>query len=80
MKTRFEQHMHRHQGIAWAEVRAKLENDDIRALGGALFCDRRYGKVFVYHNGAQSYEQGIGAARAALDQTLLSLTSSLWES
>ena len=28
---------------------------DIRTLGGALFCDRRYGKVFVYHNGAQSY-------------------------
>lgn len=28
---------------------------DIRALGGALFCDRRYGKVFVYHNGAPSY-------------------------
>ena len=28
---------------------------DIRSLGGALFCDRRYGKVFVYHNGAQSY-------------------------
>jgi hypothetical protein len=28
---------------------------DIRKLGGALFCDRRYGKVFVYHNGAQSY-------------------------
>jgi hypothetical protein len=28
---------------------------DIRALGGALFCDRRYGKVFVYHNGAESY-------------------------
>ena len=28
---------------------------EIRALGGALFCDRRYGKVFVYHNGAQSY-------------------------
>lgn len=27
----------------------------VRALGGALFCDRRYGKVFVYHNGAQSY-------------------------
>jgi hypothetical protein len=27
----------------------------IRALGGALFCDRRYGTVFVYHNGAQSY-------------------------
>jgi hypothetical protein len=28
---------------------------DIRSLGGALFGDRRYGKVFVYHNGAQSY-------------------------
>ncbi|HWA37725.1 MAG TPA: DUF4256 domain-containing protein [Burkholderiales bacterium] len=28
---------------------------DVRALGGALFCDRRYGKVFVYHYGAQSY-------------------------
>lgn len=27
----------------------------IRALGGALFGDRRYGQVFVYHNGAQSY-------------------------
>jgi hypothetical protein len=29
--------------------------DDVRDLGGALFCDRRYGRVFVYHNGAQSY-------------------------
>lgn len=28
---------------------------DIRGLGGALFADYRYGKVFVYHNGAQSY-------------------------
>ena len=28
---------------------------DVRELGGALFCDRRYGRVFVYHNGAQSY-------------------------
>lgn len=28
---------------------------DVRSLGGALFCDRRYGKVFVYHNGADSY-------------------------
>jgi hypothetical protein len=27
----------------------------VRALGGALFCDRRYGQVFTYHNGAQSY-------------------------
>ena len=28
---------------------------DIRKLGGALFCDRRYGNVFLYHNGAESY-------------------------
>jgi hypothetical protein len=29
--------------------------DGIRKLGGALFCDRRYNTVFVYHNGAESY-------------------------
>ena len=29
--------------------------NDVRSLGGALFCDRRYDKVFVYHNGAESY-------------------------
>lgn len=28
---------------------------DVRQLGGALFCERRYGKVFVFHNGADSY-------------------------
>ena len=28
---------------------------DIRELGGALYCDRRYNHVFVYHNGAESY-------------------------
>jgi len=28
---------------------------DIRKLGGALFCDRRFGHVFLYHNGAESY-------------------------
>ncbi len=28
---------------------------EIRKLGGALFCDRRYDAVFVYHNGAESY-------------------------
>ena len=27
----------------------------IRELGGALFCDRRYDHVFLYHNGAESY-------------------------
>ncbi|WP_214229183.1 DUF4256 domain-containing protein [Pedobacter sp. B4-66] len=29
--------------------------DDIRKLGGAIFCDYRYGTVFKYHNGAESY-------------------------
>lgn len=29
--------------------------DDIRKLGGAIFCDRRFGRVFTYHNGAESY-------------------------
>ena len=28
---------------------------DVRKLGGALFCDRRYDTVFLYHNGAESY-------------------------
>lgn len=28
---------------------------DIRKLGGAIFCDRRYNHVFTYHNGAESY-------------------------
>lgn len=28
---------------------------DIRKRGGALFCDRRFGHVFIYHNGAESY-------------------------
>jgi len=31
---------------------------EIRKLGGALFCDRRYDHVFVYHNGAESYYGG----------------------
>jgi Protein of unknown function (DUF4256) len=29
--------------------------DEIRKLGGAIFCDRRYNNVFTYHNGAESY-------------------------
>jgi hypothetical protein len=35
---------------SWVKTPAR-----IRALGGALFCDRRYDHVFVYHNGAESY-------------------------
>ena len=34
--------------------------DAIRERGGALFCDRRYDHVFVYHNGAESYFGGRG--------------------
>src|SRR6185369_4555074 len=33
---------------------------NIRELGGALYCDRRYGHVFVYHNGAESYYSARG--------------------
>jgi hypothetical protein len=35
---------------SWVKTPAEIRN-----LGGALFCDRRYGHVFVYHNGASSY-------------------------
>ena len=38
---------------------------DIRKLGGAIFGDYRYGKVFIYHNGAQSY-YGVRAFRGSL--------------
>jgi hypothetical protein len=38
---------------------------EIRKLGGALYCDRRYGRIFVGHNGADSYYSGRGF-RAAL--------------
>jgi len=34
--------------------------EEIRKLGGAMFCDRRYNTVFVYHNGAESYYSGRG--------------------
>lgn len=34
--------------------------NNIRSLGGALFCDRRYETVFVYHNGAESYYSSRG--------------------
>ena len=35
---------------SWVETPA-----EIRKLGGAIFCDRRFGRVFTYHNGAESY-------------------------
>lgn len=37
-----------------------LTPTDIRKLGGAIFCDRRYGQVFTYHNGADSYYSARG--------------------
>jgi hypothetical protein len=33
---------------------------EMRKLGGALFGDRRFGRVFFYHNGAESYYSGRG--------------------
>lgn len=39
--------------------------DNIRKLGGALFCDRRYDTVFTYHNGADSY-YGVRGFRGSL--------------
>ncbi len=40
---------------SWVKTPAK-----IRELGGALFCDRRFDAIFVYHNGAESYYAGRG--------------------
>ena len=38
---------------SWVSTPAEMRN-----LGGALFCDRRYDRVFTYHNGAESYYAG----------------------
>lgn len=65
LTTRFEKNMQRHEGIAWADVRARLEasSDALKALrqmeatGGepdVIGLDKN-GKVFACHNGAQSY-------------------------
>ena len=66
LQARFDKHPGRHQGITWADVQtlgtfdAKTSSwiatpPDVRALGGALFGDWRYGRVFIYPNGVQSY-------------------------
>ena len=36
-------------------INIRSATSEIRKLGGAIFCDRRYDHVFVYHNGAESY-------------------------
>jgi hypothetical protein len=38
--------------------------DSVRELGGAIFCDRRYNRVFTYHNGAESYYAARGFRRS----------------
>ena len=43
-----------------------LTPEDIRALGGAIFCERRYGRVFTFHNGADSY-YGVRGFRCTLE-------------
>ena len=42
-----------------------LTPEDVRGLGGALFCERRYGRTFTFHNGADSY---YGVASCACDR------------
>ena len=39
---------------------------EVRDLGGALFCDRRFNKVFLYHNGAESYYAARGFRASVL--------------
>ncbi|MBY0357304.1 MAG: DUF4256 domain-containing protein [Candidatus Obscuribacterales bacterium] len=51
LKIRFEKNMKRHDDLEWAKHKYR----ELQKLGGALFCDRRYDTVFLYHNGAESY-------------------------
>lgn len=63
LKTRFESNRIHRGELSWAVVLARLEAhpealDALRWMeesGGALFCERRYGAVFLFHNGADSY-------------------------
>ena len=53
-----EQHYHALQTLGQFDLKTSswiATPVEIRKLGGALFCDRRFGRVFVYHNGAESY-------------------------
>ena len=63
LEQRFAANMSRHPSHQWSEVKQRLlaapdKLTTIQAMqdtGGALFADRRYNQVFVYHNGAESY-------------------------
>ncbi len=58
-----EEHYRALQGVSEFDTKSSSwihTPPEIRNLGGALFCDRRYGRVFVYHNSAQSYYSGRG--------------------
>ncbi len=52
-----EQYRHYHNTVQFDSKTSSwvFTPEDIRGLGGALFCDFRFGRVFTYHNGAESY-------------------------
>jgi class 3 adenylate cyclase len=53
-----EEHYHALQKLGEFDLKTSswvMTPPDIRRLGGAIFCDRRFGRVFTYHNGAESY-------------------------
>ncbi len=55
---RMEELYHRLQSLGEFDLKTSswiTTPDDIRDKGGALFCERRYGTVFTFHNGADSY-------------------------
>jgi hypothetical protein len=61
LQARFDANMGRHPGLVWAKVPARLRTPpEIRELGGAIYGDRRYNRVFIGHNGAESYYGGRG--------------------
>ncbi|HEX2099478.1 MAG TPA: DUF4256 domain-containing protein [Candidatus Synoicihabitans sp.] len=58
-----EEQYHHLQGIGVFDTKSSSwlkTPPDVRKLGGAIFGDRRFGRVFVYHNGADSYYSGRG--------------------
>lgn len=74
LKARFEKNLGRQQGLVWAKVQARLEvrPEKLWSLAemertggepetrGAIYGDCRYNRVFIGHNGADSYYSGRG--------------------